>query len=99
MTSKRAGAFWRPASRAPGTVQQRLQTFTAGPGGTFSVTDTPSTTTRYVLRTEGSSSPVVSVVVRPKLPVGLSRKLIHRNRPVYVRGSVLPRSSGQRVYL
>jgi hypothetical protein len=79
MTSKRAGAFWRPASRAPGTVQQRLQTFTAGPGGTFSVTDT--------------------VVVRPKLPVGLSRKLIHRNRPVYVRGSVLPRSSGQRVYL
>lgn len=87
------------ATRAPGTELQRLQTFTAGPGGTFSLTDTPSTTTRYVVRTEGSSSPVMSVVVRPKLTAGLSRKLIHRNRPVYVRGSVLPRSSGQKVYL
>jgi len=41
----------------------------------------------------------MSVVVRPKLTAGLSRRLVHRNRPVIVRGSVLPGSSGQRVYL
>lgn len=87
------------AARAPGNVEQRIRTVTTGAGGTFSVTDTPSTTTRYVVRSAGASSSPMSVVVRPKLTAGLSRKLIHRNRLVYVRGSVLPRSTGQKVYL
>ena len=87
------------AARAPGNVEQRLRTVTTGPGGTFSVTDAPRTTTRYVVRGAGGSSPSMSVVVRPKLTAGLSRRLVHRNRTVLVRGSVLPGSSGQRVSL
>ena len=87
------------AARAPGNVEQRIKTVTTGANGTFSVTDTPSTTTRYVVRVAGGSSPSMSVVVRPKLTAGLSRRLVHRNRAVFVRGSVLPGSSGQRVYL
>ncbi len=87
------------AARAPGNVEQRIRTLTTGAGGTFSVTDTPSTTTRYVVRSAGASSSPMSVVVRPKLTAGISRHLVHRNRLVYVRGSVLPRSSGQKVYL
>ena len=87
------------AARAPGNVEQRLRTVTTGPGGTFTVTDAPRTTTRYVVRVAGGSSPSMSVVVRPKLTAGLSRRLVHRNRTVLVRGSVLPGSSGQRVYL
>ena len=87
------------AARAPGNVEQRLRTVTTGPGGTFTVTDAPRTTTRYVVRGAGGSSPSMSVVVRPKLTAGLSRRLVHRNRTVLVRGSVLPGSSGQRVSL
>jgi hypothetical protein len=87
------------ATRAPGNVEQRIRTVTTGAGGTFSVTDTPSTTTRYVVRSGGVSSSPMSVVVRPKLTAGISRHLVHRKRLVYVRGSVLPRSSGQKVYL
>ncbi len=87
------------AARAPGNVEQRIKTVTTGANGSFSVTDTPSTTTRYVVRGAGGTSPSLSVVVRPKLTAGLSRRLVHRNRPVVVRGSVLPGSSGQRVYL
>ena len=87
------------ATRAPGNVAQRVRTVTTGANGAFSVTDTPSTTTRYVVRGAGGTSPSMSVVVRPKLTAGLSRRLVHRNRAVLVRGSVLPGSSGQRVYL
>ena len=87
------------AARAPGNVEQRIRTVTTGAGGSFSVTDTPSTTTRYVVRSAGAASSPMLVVVRPKLTAGISRHLVHRNRLVYVRGSVLPRSSGQKVYL
>jgi hypothetical protein len=87
------------AARAPGNVEQRIRTLTTGAGGTFSVTDTPSTNTRYVVRSAGVASAPMFVVVRPKLTAGMSRHLVHRNRLVYVRGSVLPRSSGQKVYL
>jgi hypothetical protein len=87
------------AARAPGFVEQRVKTVTTGAGGGFSVTDKPSTTTRYVVRAAGGASPAMSVVVRPRVTAGLSRGVVHRNRPVYVRGSVLPGSSGQRVYL
>jgi hypothetical protein len=87
------------ATRAPGSVERLVKTATTGANGSFSVTDAPSTTTRYVVRGAGGSSPSMSVVVRPKLTAGLSRRLVHRNRAVLVRGSVLPGSSGQRVYL
>jgi len=87
------------ATRAPGTVQRKVKTVTTGTGGAFSVTDVPSTSTRYVVRAAGGSSPTMTVTVRPKLTAGLSRAKVHRHRPVYARGSVLPRTSGQRVYL
>ena len=73
-------------------------TVTTGPGGTFTVTDTPRTTTRYVIRSAGASSPSMLVVVRPKLTAGC-RAPSCIARLVYVRGSVLPRATNQRVYL
>jgi hypothetical protein len=87
------------AARAPRNVEQPLRTVTTGPGGRFTVTDAPRTTTRYVVRSAGASSPSKLVVVRPKLTAGLSRTAVHRARLVYVRGSVLPRAAHQRVYL
>jgi hypothetical protein len=87
------------AARAPGNVAQRLRTVTTGPGGTFTVTDAPRTTTRYVVRYAGASSPSKLVLVRPKLTAALSRTAVHRTRLVFVRGSVLPRAANQRVYL
>jgi hypothetical protein len=39
------------------------------------------------------------VVVRPGLTAGLSRSVVHSGRLVYVRGSVKPGASSQRVYL
>ena len=87
------------AWRAPGNVEQRIGTSTTGVGGTFAIRDLPSTTTRYAVRAAGASSPSTVVVVRPKLTAGLSRSVVHRSRLVYVRGSVKPGASGQRVYL
>ncbi len=87
------------AWRAPGNVEQRMGTFTTGVGGTFAFSDLPSTTTRYAVRAAGASSPSRLVVVRPGLTAGLSRSVVHRGRLVYVRGSVKPGASSQRVYL
>ena len=87
------------ARRAPGNVEQRMGTVTTGAGGTFAFSDLPSTTTLYAVRTAGASSPSRLVVVRPGLSAGISRSVVHRGRPVYVRGSVKPGASGQRVYL
>jgi hypothetical protein len=87
------------AWRAPGNVEQRIGTSTTSVGGTFTVSDLPSTTTRYAVRVAGASSPSRVVVVRPRLTAGLSRSVVHRNRLVYVRGSVKPGASSQRVSL
>ena len=87
------------AWRAPGNVERRIGTVTTGAGGTFAVSDLPSTTTRYAVRAAGASSSPTVVVVRPNLTAGLSRSVVHRKRLVYVRGSVRPGASGQRVSL
>ena len=87
------------AWRAPGNVEQRIGTSTTSVGGTFTVSDLPSTTTRYAVRAAGASSPSRVVVVRPRLTAGLSRSVVHRGRPIYVRGSVKPGATSQRVSL
>ena len=87
------------ARRAPGNVERRIATFTTGFGGTFAVSDLPSTTTRYAVRAAGASSPSRAVVVRPQLTAGLSRSVVHRGRLVSVRGSVKPGASSQQVFL
>ena len=87
------------ARRAPGNVEQRIRTVTTGARGTFAFSDRPSTTTRYAVRAAGASSPARVVVVRPKLTAGLSRPVVHRTRPVYVRGRVTPGAASQQVSL
>jgi hypothetical protein len=89
------------AARAPRYQQQRIGVTTTGSSGSFTLTDLPSTTTRYVVRPAGSSasSRTVQVVVHHRLTAALSRTTVHRARPVAVRGRVLPGAAGQRVYL
>ena len=87
------------AYAAPRYRERALGTLTVADDGSFSLTDRPNTTTRYVARTEQGETVTVVVKVRPRLTGKFTRSTVRRHRNTYVHGYVSPSASGQRLLL
>jgi hypothetical protein len=87
------------AYAAPQYRERVLGTPPVGDDGSFSITDQPKTTTRYVARTENGDTVTVVVKVRPRLTGLFTHATVRRHRSSYLQGYVAPSASGQALLL